>query len=68
LRKLAKVIAGHMGVRTPAPTTKQFIPIKIQTPVISDGFEKCPQCGLMTVKNENGCRMCGSCGWGQCSI
>jgi len=67
---LATVISDHMGIKN---NTSNKTPILTTTPSLqkeekSDGFEKCPQCGLMAVKNENGCRTCGSCGWEQCSI
>jgi ribonucleoside-diphosphate reductase alpha chain len=69
LRKLARVIADHMGIKSNPAPSNALIPVATLN-TESVGLQTCPQCGKKTLKKEGGCEECTDpiCGYGKCSI
>lgn len=61
---LARALAEYLGQTPEFPTAIVEGPIPIQLP--SQVGDLCPDCGLASLVNEEGCRKCHNCGYSEC--
>lgn len=61
---LARALAEYIGQTPEFPTATDEAPIPIQLPI--QVGDLCPDCGLASLVNEEGCRKCHNCGYSEC--
>jgi ribonucleoside-diphosphate reductase alpha chain len=61
---LARALAEYMGQTPEFPTAIDEAPIPILLPM--QVGDLCPDCGLASLVNEEGCRKCHNCGYSEC--
>lgn len=61
---LARALAEYLGQTPEFPSALDEAPIPIQLPM--QVGDLCPDCGLASLVNEEGCRKCHNCGHSEC--